>query len=545
MRLKINKLAHKIFIYLNVIIILLCLLIYLIIPPQFEEYIEEEKKSSLKHLNQMLSKQSKMYLDYSTKYTPGSKGIEFYSKGIDYYNMISVMVKTELLRYFQINPDFVYCALIPKHEGKSLEPLYCNKEKMGVAEELITYKTNETVIIKKAGMLNVITPVFGKYNKEEIDEKKRGYLISGFSLKAQEEELKKIRYAIFVICLIFVPFGNLLGYILYRHITTPLKKSTEMIKNVVQGDLIGMVKSKSKDELGSLTQALNTMVKTWRQNVGKIKNVIESSNSVSSEISIAANQQEKITSKEAYSINEIAATIEELNNNSRLIHKKAGEVEERSKKLLQVSIDGQKSVNNSIENFAIIREYVKNIAKNVLNLSEEAQQIGVILKEVSSIAHQTDMLAINAGIRAAKVKERGKEFLIIAEEIRDLATQSQVSAARITSLIEDIQTSTHSTVMAMDQGIKRVEEGIKLILKAGKTIETVIINVKETADSVNEITTSSHQRFLATDQVTQSIVSINKGMKETAISSKQSLKETEALNKVNQELLQMINFYKI
>lgn len=534
MHLKINKLAYKVFIYNNIIIILLSLLICLIIPPQFDNYISREKESSLKRLNQMLSQQGEMYLDYIDKYYDGYQGIRV-------YNEVSNMVETELLRYFQINPDFIYYALVPKRKGQSIKPLFYNKEKMLKVEDLREYETDETIIIDKAGMLNVITPIFTKYEKEE---KKHGYLIAGFGLKAQEEELEKIEHVIFVICGIFILFGNLLGYILYRHITIPLKKSTQQIKNVVQGDLMGMVKYKSRDELDSLTQALNNMIKTWRQKVEKIKNVIESSGSVSSEISIAANQQEKVASKQAFSINEIATTIEELNTNSKLMHKKAEEVGKRSKELLLVSLDGQRSVNMSIEKFAIIRKYVETIAEYVLNLSEEAQQIGIILKEVSGIARQTDMLAINAGIRAAKVKEGGKEFAIIATEIRDLATQSQISADRITSLIGEIQTSTRSTIMAMEQGVKRVEEGIKLILEAGRTIETATINFEKTVDSVNEIAISSHQQFLGTNQVTQSVVDINKGMRETAVSSKQALKETEALNKVRQELIQMVSPYR-
>jgi len=538
MQLKINKLANKIFIFYNVVIILLFLPIYLIIPPQFDKYISKEKESSLKGLNQMLSQKSKLYLNYSHTY---SYGIE----GGKNYDVMSGMVKTELLRYFQINSDFVYYALIPKREGQSIEPLIYNSEKMREAKELFAYETDETIMIKKAGMLNLITPVFRKDDLGQTEEIKLGYLISGFSLKDQEDELKKVEHAIYVICGFFILFGNLLGYILFRHITMPLKKSTELIKNVVQGDLTGMIKCKSKDELGSLMHTLNTMVKTWRQKVEKIKDVIESSNSVSSEISIAANQQEKITAQQASSINEIAATIEELNTNSKLMHRKAEEVEKKSEKLLLVSLEGQESVNMSIEKFAVIRKYVETIAEYVLNLSGEAQQIGIILKEVSSIARQTDMLAINAGIRAAKVKERGKEFTIIATEIRDLATQSQISADRITSLIEKIQTSTHSTIVTMEQGIKRVEEGIKLILEAGRTIETAIINFRETVGSVNEIATSSHQQLLDTNLVTQSVMSINRGMRETAVSSKQALRETETLSEVHQELLQMMSSYKI
>ena len=538
MQLKNNKLANKIFIPLNIIVILLSGLIYHVIPPQFEQYIVKVKEDELKQLSQMLSKQSKLYLNYAHAYSYGVHEGRHYSA-------VSDMVKTELIRYLQINPDFVYYALIPKREGQSIEPLIYGAEKIGEAKELLTYETNEIVAVKKAGLLTIINPVFNTEDFDETRKVKLGYFISGFSLKDQEDELRNVRWALLFICVCFIILSNLSGYLLYHHINTPLKKSTELIKNVVQGDLSGMVNSKYQDELGNLIRILNNMVRTWGEKLEKIKDVIKSSLSVSSEISIAANQQEKITAEQASSINEVAATIEELNTNSDLIHKKAKEVERKSENLIRVSVNGQKSVDKTIEEFAIIQEYVKTIAEYILNLSEEAQQIGVILKEVSRIANQTDMLAINAGIKAAKVKDHGREFAIIATEMRDLANQSQASAAKISSSIKNIQNLTYSAVIAMEQGIKGVSRGIELILKAGKTIETAIINVKKTVGSVNEITLSSHQQFLGTSQVAQSVVSINKGMKETAISSKQTLRETEVLSKVHQELSEMISFYKI
>jgi len=521
MQLKNNKLANKIFIPLNIIVILLSGLLYYVIPPQFEQYIIKVKEDELKHLNQMVSQHGVSYLGH----------------------LVANVVRQELLNAFQTNRDFIYYALVPSLiEERSV--IY-NEEKMGEVKEFLTYEVDEIKVIPKAGMLNVITPIFNKYSSDEEGRKKRGHLIAGFSLKGQEDELRSVERALLFICVVFVIFSNLGGYILYRHITAPLKKSTELIKNVVQGDLSGMVNSKYQDELGNLIRILNNMVRNWGEKLEKIKDVIKSSLSVSSEISIAANQQEKITAEQASSINEVAVTIEELNTNSDLIHKKAKEVERKSENLIRVSVNGQKSVDKTIEEFAIIQEYVKTIAEYILNLSEEAQQIGVILKEVSRIANQTDMLAINAGIKAAKVKDHGREFAIIATEMRDLANQSQASAAKISSSIKNIQNLTYSAVIAMEQGIKGVSRGIELILKAGKTIETAIINVKKTVGSVNEITLSSHQQFLGTSQVTQSVVSINKGMKETAISSKQTLRETEVLSKVHQELSEMISFYKI
>ena len=142
-------------------------------------------------------------------------------------------------------------------------------------------------------------------------------------------------------------------------------------------------------------------------------------------------------------------------------------------------------------------------------------------------------------------REHMKFIRTIYEYFKDDPYAFEYCAAKIASLIEEIQASTHATVMAMEQGIESVEKGITLIFEAGKTIETAIINVKETVDSVKGIALSSHQQSLSTNQVTQSIVSINKGTKETAIVSKQALRDIGDLNRVHQELLRMISLYKI
>lgn len=529
MRRSINKIGWKVFIYHNMVIFLFFMCLHLLIPLRFEAYITKEKESSLKHLNEVNSRYGRSYLNFSSYPS---------------FNFVTSFNEV-VLPYYQINPDFRYMALIHENDKPSLLPCLYNIE-IGEAKKFIDDKTNETVVsYKKPGMLSVVTPIFGKLSSTETEETKYGYLIAGFSLEDQKNELKRVRYVILFIWGLFIVLGNLLAYYQYRLITTPLKKSSALIKDVVQGDLRGMIQSRSRDELGSLCHSLNDMVKVWREKLSEIKTIIESSCTVSTEISIAVSQQEKTTLNQAYSISQVATTIEELNATSKIVHEKAEGVERKSIELLQVSLDGQTSVNMSIETFSGIRENVENIAEYVLNLSEETQQIGIILKEASAIVTQTDMLAVNAGIRAARVKENGKQFTIIATELTDLANQSQVSAGKVSSLIAEIQNSNQSTVIAMDQAIERVEGGIKLILKAGKTIETSIRNVNETVDSVKGIALSARQQFLCTNQVNQSIVSINEGMQETALSSKQTLGETENLHKVNQELLQMIRFYKV
>jgi methyl-accepting chemotaxis protein len=528
MRLSINKIGWKVFIYHNTVIFLLFMCLYMIVPYRFEAYITKEKEASLKQLNGMLSRYGERYLNFSA----------------DSVNL-AISFEEVFLPYYQINPDFRYMALIHANDDPSMPPFLYNIE-IEEMKQFIAEKHNETVVsYNKPGIISVVTPIFGKLSSTETGETKVGYLIAGFSIEDQRRELKRVRYVLLIIWGLFMILGNLWAYYQYRFITIPVKKSSALIKDVVQGDLRGMIQSESRDELGSLVHSLNDMVQTWREKLSKIKTIIESSSAVSTEISIAASQQEKTTANQASSINQVATTIEELNATSKIVYKKAEAVEGKSIELLQGSLEGQNYVNRSIETFASIRENVENIAEYVLNLSEEAQQIGVILKEMSAIVTQTDMLAINAGIRAARVKEKGHQFTIIATELTDLASQSQVSADKVSTLIGQIQNSNQSTVIAMDQAIERVEGGIKLILKAGKTIENSIMNVNKTVDSVKGIAVSAHQQSLGTTQVNQSVMSINEGMQETAISSKQTLGETENLHKVNQELLQMIRYYKL
>ena len=146
------------------------------------------------------------------------------------------------------------------------------------------------------------------------------------------------------------------------------------------------------------------------------------------------------------------------------------------------------------------------------------------------MANKSDMLAINAGIEAARADEYDKGFSVVATEIRNLADQSQKSAAKISSLIEKMQTSTDATVMATEQGTKGIEEGIKLILDTGLTLEAAIATMRETVDSVQEIALSSKQQSLGADQVSEAMVSINGAMKENAQAAKQTLGRLEVYN---------------
>ena len=520
-----NNLSNKILFFNVVIVLSLSLFFCFYLPWRFKIFAVKERSKTLAQLNEQIT----LMLHYAVDGSPPlANEKHLHDKGV-----IKILSK---------NSGFTYAMIIGVSGQPKPHILYGLDKAIGISD-LFEEKPEKTEVVKRANMLHVISPIVG-YDKDG-KETKLGFLLSGFSLESLNEEILRIQFIIIGLCIAFVVLGIVSGFIQSRFLVKSLKETIKLIKIVAKGNYTQKLEFTSRDGLGELIQALNSMIRTWKDSIVKIKGAIDLSNPISYKISVAADQQEKITIQEASSVSEITATVEELNNASKQVSENAEQIAKRSHDVLKIAFNGQHSVDKSTEEFNALREKVRLITEHILDLSKRIRQIGEIMENVSSIANKTDMLAINAGIEAARSGEQGKGFSVVVAEIRNLADQSQRSTAKIFSLIEKIQTTTHATVMATEQGVKGVEEGIQLILETGRNLSAAIDNMQETVDSVQEIALSSRQQSLATDQVAETMVSINKDMKETTVAAKKTLKEIENLQSLSHELQEMVNSYEV
>jgi len=451
----------------------------------------------------------------------------------------------ELSIYLSEYPDLVYCVTISLFSTHFKDGICFvkNEELAREYEHLFREKPEKTKPITIGNMLNIISPV--KHLNNEGDEEIAGYILSGFSLDSIEAENKKIVVIILRIGAIVLLLSMALAYFMTSLFIKPIGDAITIIDNVAEGDFRNNLYTKSKSEIGRLVATINKMIFKWRSSIEKMKEVIDMTGTSSVKMSDAAKQQENITSEQASAVNEITTTVDELNTSSKQVYEKAEKVSKSSNDVLAIASDGQRAVKRSIEEIRSIRVKIKTVSEQTLNLSVEAQQIGSIVKAVSEIANKTDMLAINAGIEAARAGEYGKGFSIVATEVRDLADQSQKSAEKISSLIENIQSSTNSTVLSTEQAIDGFQIGLKLILEAGKTIDNLIKHIQETVNYASEIALASRQQSLGNDQVTSVIANINDGMKVTAESASQILSEANNLKKLSSNLSDVANIYKV
>jgi methyl-accepting chemotaxis protein len=236
----------------------------------------------------------------------------------------------------------------------------------------------------------------------------------------------------------------------------------------------------------------------------------------SSEIAATAEQQERTASAQAASVNETTATMDELSAASRQSAEQAESAAAASQRVLQLVGDGNRAVSQTLDSMSEMRLKVSAIAQQISRLSEQTAQIGNITQLVTDVANQTNMLALNAAVEAVRAGEHGKGFAVVAAEIRKLADRSKESAQKIDGLVTEIQGAIDSTVIATEEGSKRMETGMGATQQTAAAFDEVSRAIDSVVISNQQISLNIRQQAIAVEQVVQAMNALNQGAKQTA-----------------------------
>ena len=252
--------------------------------------------------------------------------------------------------------------------------------------------------------------------------------------------------------------------------------STSKIPNMDEkGEVVGVIgisidvtdRKLAEEELKKYRDQLEDMVKQRTSDLSnvlmEVKETVNVLAASSSQILAATTQVASGTAETATAISETTATVEEVQQAVRLNAEKAKNVAKNAQRMAQVSQNGQKAVEEVLSGMNSIREQMDLIGQTVIRLSEQSQSIGGIIASVTEIADQSNLLAVNAAIEAAKAGEHGRGFAVVAQEIKNLAGQSKQSTLQVRNILFDVQKATSAAVLATEQGSKAVETGVKTI----------------------------------------------------------------------------------
>lgn len=358
------------------------------------------------------------------------------------------------------------------------------------------------------------------------------------SAHSRNEALKISLIGLFLIVL-----TGAAAYALATIATKPILSLASAANRIAKGDLtVEKIAIQSKDELGLLAEAFNTMVSNLTQLIRQIQANVELVAASSEQLNASSEQSAQAANQVASSIVEVAqgaekqqlvvesasTIVKQMSENISLIATNANAVSEQSALTAGTAQKGGQAVQNAVTQMTELEIVVNSSAKVVTDLGERSKEIGQIVNTISGIAGQTNLLALNAAIEAARAGEQGRGFAVVAEEVRKLAEQSQVAAKQIEDLIRDIQNETDKAVQAMGAGTSKVKIGTNVVNEAGTAFQKIVDMIAELSQQVREISVAIQN----TDGGSQQIVS---AVRDIAVLTNTVTGETQTVSAATEE----------
>lgn len=312
-------------------------------------------------------------------------------------------------------------------------------------------------------------------------------------------------------------------YFVKNSIVVPLRKVIATADTLAQGDLtVTDMHHPSKDEIGTLATAVNTLKQNLYHLVQNIQDSASHLSAASEELSASTEEVSATSTEVAHRVQETASHLTASSAASKqsavaMDETSAGvqRIAEATQSLHQNAItvtntanDGGQTVETAKQQMTTISDSTSRIAELTNKLSKQSEEIGQITKVITAITDQTNLLALNAAIEAARAGEHGKGFAVVADEVRKLAEESNKSAGQIVALTNDIQTDTRNVAEAVNEGLTSVKDGVIMINNAGDAFYSITTSIRDFTDQIEDISATSQQISASAEEVTASITEI-------------------------------------
>ncbi len=336
-------------------------------------------------------------------------------------------------------------------------------------------------------------------------------------------------------------------FLLRSLVLKPLAQMSAISKDIAQGegDLTKRVPAEGTDEIATLGKYFNEFIAKLQGMIKKVAHVTDKVASASVELSATAEEISKGTDTLTSRASQTAAAVEEMNATVGQVAQNSGKAASLAQETVTTAKDGGTVVSNTISGMQQLSEAVANSATIIAALGKSSDQIGEIVRTIEDIADQTNLLALNAAIEAARAGEQGRGFAVVADEVRKLAERTTKATKEIGDMIRQIQHDTRGAVDSMQQGTQKVQAGVELVNKTGDALTQIVQMVSESADMIRQIAVASEEQSVATQQIASDIENVAKVTKDSASGANESAKASQDLSQLAVELQHIVGGFKL
>ena len=344
-----------------------------------------------------------------------------------------------------------------------------------------------------------------------------------------------------------IAIGLLLAWFISYSITCPLRQAVNAMHDIAEGegDLTQRLEAKGNNEIADMAGAFNKFASKVQDTVQQVIGSVDQISTASEEMSQITEQstkeirrQQSETDQVATAMNEMTATVQEVASHAARAAESARQADEESR-------EGKQIMSQTLNAMDTLASEVENAAEVIHTLEKESEEIGSVLDVIRGIAEQTNLLALNAAIEAARAGEQGRGFAVVADEVRTLASRTQSSTQEIQEMIERLQAGANNAVKAMEAGRTQAKNGVEQASNAGASLETITKSVATISDMNMQIASAAEEQSSVADEINRNIATISQAADNTTHSAEQTAIAGDELARLAVELRTLCGNFKV
>jgi methyl-accepting chemotaxis protein len=330
-----------------------------------------------------------------------------------------------------------------------------------------------------------------------------------------------------------------------RGILRPMRECAGVFERVAAGDLTVQFDESMQDGLGDLGKSANRMISGMRDAITHVAAASEQVSAAATEIAASSEQISGGIGEQSRQIEQVAAAIEEMAHSVDEVAAKASEAAQSATQAGASADQGGKVVAQTVREMEQIEQVVGAASATVTQLGTRSEQIGAVIKVINDIADQTNLLALNAAIEAARAGEHGRGFAVVADEVRKLAERTAVATEEVAKSIHTIRAETDAAVRQIGEGVGIVRKGVERAGESGQSMRRIVDDSSKITVLIQSIAAAGEEQASAAEQITKSVGSVRSVARETAEGVNQAAQAAADLSRRSEELRTLVKQFRV